>query len=278
MEAALGASWEYPAAEAARTLLPTAERAREIRSRIGRIVKTLREAKGYSQEVLLPPTTAREATTLAKWLVKDRLANVRIKPPGNANECADTCGAHWLATLARSPTSSVIGDSMKRLVKLERSASMRRNSSSPRAVTSTWRPARPYELTPQSQVRIANDQHINIAVGPANAGDPRAVDRRHVHVWAIEHLAQLQLNAYRTTEETRQGLKERIIDRRGEQMWARRSIPAQDARCLRSAKLSVNRRLWRGYRLGKLMQRPRPLGLQQQERKQSKLHLGPEER
>jgi transcriptional regulator with XRE-family HTH domain len=32
--------------------MPTAERAREIRSRIGAIVKTHREAKGYSQEEL----------------------------------------------------------------------------------------------------------------------------------------------------------------------------------------------------------------------------------
>jgi ribosome-binding protein aMBF1 (putative translation factor) len=52
MGVAPSSSFQYPAAEAVRTPMPTAERAREIRARIGTIVKTLREAKGYSQEVL----------------------------------------------------------------------------------------------------------------------------------------------------------------------------------------------------------------------------------
>src|SRR5271170_262222 len=53
----------------------------------------------------------------------------------------DPCGGHWLATLAKSPTSGAIGASMTLRVKLERSASRRRNSSSPRTVRSTLRPA-----------------------------------------------------------------------------------------------------------------------------------------
>src|SRR5664279_2433110 len=47
---------------------------------------------------------------------------------------------HWFATLARSPTSDVVGASMTRRVKLERSASKRRNLSSARTVKSTLRP------------------------------------------------------------------------------------------------------------------------------------------
>ena len=54
-------------------------------------------------------------------------------------------------------------------------------------------------------------------------------------------------------------------------MWARRGIPANDARCLRSPELAVNGSSGRADRLGKLVQRPRALGLQQQQREQSKL-------
>lgn len=52
MGAAPTSSVRSHAAVAMRTPMPTAERAREIRSSIGTKVKALREAEGYSQEVL----------------------------------------------------------------------------------------------------------------------------------------------------------------------------------------------------------------------------------